>query len=356
MGFSLGKKVKLTIEGTSHSEKIIAKLEGIPSGKEIDLYRLQVLLDRRAGGKGLYTTQRKESDTPLVISGIKDNVTDGNAIIAEFANSNKRSGDYDNLKRIPRPSHADFAAYSKYGADFDMTGGSFFSGRMTLPMCFAGAICKQILEDEGILIGAHMYSVGEINDDPFDPMEECLEFVPSEGLPVLSFEAAGKMEELMTSVAKEGDSIGGVIECKVTGLPIGTGDPVYDSLESAIAYGMFGIPAIKGIEFGKGFDICKMKGSEANDGFCIKDGVVVTSSNNSGGIQGGMANGMPVVFRVAVKPTPSISKEQSSVDLNTMTETKIAIGGRHDSCIVVRAVPCVEAMTALVLLDVLYNS
>lgn len=352
MSFELGRKIKLNVTGASHSEKITVSLSGIPKGKQLDMYRVQVLLDRRAGGQGIYTTPRKEADTPVNISGIDENgVTTGEEIKAEFINSNQRSKDYGNLKKIPRPSHADFAAYSKFGLDFDLSGGSFFSGRMTLPMCFAGEIARQLLEEEGILIGAHISSIGDICDDSFDPVEECLEYVPTEGLPVLNADSGKQMEELMSEIALDGDSIGGTIECKVTGLPVGLGDPIYDSVESAISYGMFGIPAVKGIEFGRGFDITRLKGSEVNDPFAIKDGKVVTLTNNSGGIQGGLTNGMPLLFKVAIKPTASIGKEQKSVNLETMEETTITVKGRHDSCIVVRAVPCVEAMCALILYD-----
>ncbi len=353
MSFTLGNKIKMSVQGASHAESIDVKLEGIPAGKKIDMWPIEVLLSRRQGGNAVYTTARKEADTPIIESGIKDGVTTGEPICAKFLNSNKRSQDYNNLKFVPRPSHADFAAYTKYEGKIDLAGGGFFSGRMTLPMCFAGAICRQMLEEEGILIGAHIASVGDIEDDRFDPVEEDLEIVPTEGLPVLNADKGKKMEELMVKTARDGDSVGGTVECKVVGLPVGLGDPIYDSLESKISYGMFGIPAIKGIEFGMGFDISRSFGSVANDPFIIKDGNVRTKSNNSGGIQGGISNGMPVIFRVAVKPTPSLYKEQQSVDLVTMEETTFQIKGRHDSCIVPRVVPCVEAMCALMIYDAL---
>lgn len=353
MAFELGRKIKLEVTGASHAEKITVRLSGIPQGVAVDMARVQAVLDRRAGGKGAYTTPRKEADTPVNITGIENGITTGEPIYAEFINANKKSADYSNLTLVPRPSHADFAAYSKYGYDFDMSGGSFFSGRMTLPMCFAGAIASEILEKKGIKIGAHMLSVGDVYDDYYDSLNDDIPDYSDGNLPVISKTASNKMEALMTQVAKDGDSIGGVIECKVTGLKPGVGNPIYESIESVISYGMFGIPAVKGIEFGKGFDISKMRGSEANDPFAVRDGKVTTLSNNSGGIQGGLSNGMPLIFRVAIKPTPSISKEQKSVDLKTMTDTTITIKGRHDSCIVVRAVPCVEAMCALMLYDII---
>lgn len=352
MSFSLGKNVQIHVEGASHAPKITVELTGIPKGKTIDMWPIDTLLERRAGGKSVYTTARKEKDRPVIISGIEDGVTTGEPIRAEFINSNQRSSDYNNLKFVPRPSHADFAAYTKYDGKIDLAGGGFFSGRMTLPMVFAGAICKELLEEEGILIGAHIASVGDIKDDYYDPVEDDLEVISEEGLPVLNPKAGKKMDELMTETFNNLDSIGGVIECKAVGLPVGLGEPIYDSIESQISYGMFGIPAVKGIEFGAGFDITRMNGSKANDAFCIKDGKVKCTTNNSGGIQGGISNGMPIVFRVAIKPTPSIFKEQKSVDLVSMEETVFSIKGRHDSCIVPRAVPCVEAMCALVLYDI----
>ena len=224
---------------------------------------------------------------------------------------------------------------------------------MTLPMCFAGAVCKDLLERKGIVIGAHILSVGEVDDKPFDPVEDIPENLADHVLPVLSKGAGDRMVSLMESVSRDGDSVGGCIECKVTGVPAGLGDPIYDSVESVISYGMFGIPAIKGIEFGEGFGVCRDFGSDSNDGFCIEDGKVRTVTNNSGGIQGGITNGMPVIFRVAVKPTPSIYKPQRSINLETMEECELRIEGRHDSCIVPRVVPCVEAMSALTLFDLI---
>ena len=355
MSFTIGKNIKVTISGASHAPSIGVKIEGIPRGHEINMFDLEVLLDRRASGKAVYTTARREADKPVNITGLDNNVTTGETISAQFINSNARSSDYANTKFVPRPSHADFAAYTKYKGNIDLSGGGFFSGRMTLPMCFAGAICKQLLEEEGILIGAHISSVKDVCDDSFDPMDDFLEAVPTEGLPVLNEQVSLKMEEVMINASKEGDSVGGVIECKVVGMPIGVGDPVYDSIESRLSFGMFGIPAVKGIEFGTGFDISKMNGSTANDNFEIRDGKVRCSSNNSGGIQGGLSNGMPIIFRVCIKPVPSIYKEQQSVDLKTMTQTSLKIEGRHDSCIVPRAVPCVEAMCAIVLYDLLLD-
>lgn len=354
MSFNLGNKVSIEVYGQSHSESIGVKIKGLPIGETIDMVKANEFLQRRAGGKAKYTTARKEKDEPEVVSGIDatGKITE-ELVHVQFINSNYRSGDYKSMRVVPRPSHADYVAYKKYEGKLDMAGGGFFSGRMTLPMCFAGAVCLQLLEEKGIKVRAHIASVSDIKDDEFDPVSDVMEEVPVQGLPVMNTEAASRMNELMEKTAGEGDSIGGIIECKVTGMPVGVGDPIYDSLESQISYGMFGIPAIKGIEFGLGFGVGNATGSGSNDGFCIKDGQVRTITNNSGGIQGGISNGMPIVFKVAVKPTPSIYKEQKSVDLSTMTETTLQIEGRHDSCIVPRVVPCVEAMCGLMIYNAL---
>lgn len=355
MSFSLGRNIILTVEGASHSEFIEVRISGLPKGFRVDKFQLEELLRARQGGGSFYSTPRKEADEPIYLSGIEDDVLTGDELKVRFMNSNAHKKDYDHLKVVPRPSHADFVAYEKYNGQLDMSGGGFFSGRMTLPMCLAGGIAKQILEDRGVLIGAHIDSIGEVRDDAYDSMDLMLEENIEEGLPVLNPEIEERMLEIMKAARDEGDSIGGTIECKVVGLPIGIGDPIYDSLESQLSYGMFGIPAVKGIEFGKGFEITRMRGSQANDPFEIHDGVVRCGTNNSGGIQGGMTNGMPLIFRVAIKPTPSISKPQKSVDLVSMQETILEIKGRHDACIVPRAVPCVEAMCALILLDAMLD-
>lgn len=353
MSFELGKKVKIEVTGASHAPEITVRLCGIDAGIKIDMDDINEMLKRRAGGKSVYTTARSEADEPIIESGIIDGVTDGNDIFARFVNKNQRSKDYDNTRFVPRPSHADYAAYMKYNGDVDLKGGGFFSGRMTLPVCFAGAIAIQILRAKGIHIGAHISSVGDVSDERYDACNDDIAANAPGNLPVLNKEAGERMEEIMCAAHDDGDSIGGTIECKMTGVPVGLGDPIYDSVESVLSYNLFGIPAVKGIEFGAGFDISKMRGSSANDAFVIKNGAVRCESNNSGGIQGGITNGMPIIVRVAIKPTPSIYKEQKSVDLKSMTETTLKIEGRHDACIVPRAVPCVEAMCALTLLDLI---
>ncbi len=353
MSFSLGKKVKITVAGASHSESIDVKVEGLPKGEALDLEEINELLKRRQGGNAAYTTARKEKDEPVITGGLADGVLSGEPLVAKFINANARSGDYKKMRSVPRPSHADYTAYVKYKGEMDMSGGGFFSGRMTLPMCFAGAVCMQILKRRGIDIRAHIMQVGSVFDDPFDPVSQERTKLADHVLSVVSKSAGDKMVSVMEAASRAGDSVGGCIECKITGIEAGVGDPIYDSVESVISYGMFGIPAIKGIEFGEGFGVCADNGSTSNDGFCIKDGKVSCVTNNSGGIQGGITNGMPVIFRVAVKPTPSIYKPQRSVNLETMEECELVIEGRHDACIVPRVVPCVEAMTALMLADMI---
>lgn len=338
MANTIGNNIKVTVEGQSHSEFIDVKIEGLPAGLNIDMESIQAFLNRRQGGNSRYTTPRKEKDEPVIESGVVDGKTDGQMLEAKFYNSNVRSGDYSNLRTVPRPSHADYVAYVKYEGKADMRGGGQFSGRLTLPICFAGAICIDALKEQGITIESKIVSVGTLK-------------LYENGVKIPGAEE--KMEEYLTAIAVDGDSTGGVIECTVNGLPVGVGDPLYDSLESKLAHAIFGIPAVKGIEFGAGFGITEMLGSVANDPFIIKDGKITCGSNNSGGIQGGISNGMPVVFRVAIKPTPSISKPQRSVDITTMEETELVIKGRHDSCIVPRALPGVEAMAAICLYDAL---
>ena len=356
MSFELGNKVKISVAGASHSESIDVTVEGLTAGVRIDMDEVNAFLKRRQGGNARYTTARKEKDEPVIESGIENGVLTGGPLVAKFINANAKSSDYKKMRTVPRPSHADYVAYVKYKGELNMAGGGFFSGRMTLPMCFAGAVCTQVLRQRGIEIQAHILSVGDISDKAFDPVSsDSCEFA-DHVLPVVDATAGDKMVSLMESVSLDGDSIGGCIECKVTGIPAGLGDPIYDSVESVISYGMFGIPAIKGIEFGEGFGVCHDRGSTSNDPFIIKDGKVSCATNNSGGIQGGITNGMPMIFRVAVKPTPSIYKKQRSVDLEKMEECQLQIEGRHDSCIVPRVVPCVEAMTALMLLDIMEST
>lgn len=327
MSSSYGENIKLTIFGQSHSEAIGMTLEGIPAGSAVDMEALRAFLKRRAPGNSPLSTPRKEADEPEFLSGLKDDVTCGAPICAVIRNTNTRSQDYEKLATVPRPGHADYTAAVKYGGHQDYAGGGHFSGRLTAPLCIAGGICKQLLAAEGIEITAQIASVGGVAGD------------------------MQRMEAAILEAKKNGDSVGGTITCSVTGLPAGLGDPMFDGMENRIAGIVFGIPAVKGIEFGAGFEAARMLGSENNDAFYAEDGVVKTKTNNAGGILGGITTGMPLTFRVAVKPTPSIAMEQDSVDLTTLQNTKLVVEGRHDPCIVPRAVVCVEAAAALAVYD-----
>ena len=352
-----GKRIKLDIYGGSHDEKIGMTLSGIPAGETIDMEALRAFMARRAPGNDPYSTSRKEADEPVFLSGIdENNVTTGEDIEAVIYNQNQRSGDYASLADTPRPAHADFAALMKYGKSVDLRGGGHFSGRLTAPMCIAGGICLQMLARRSIYVGAHIYSVGTVYDRPFDAVnisKRDLDILHYWKFPVLEGSAGAKMKSLIEHVRGNGDSVGGIVECAVIGLPCGLGEHMFDSVESAISSIVFGIPAVKGIEFGAGFGASEMLGSENNDPFYVDGDEIKTRTNNAGGILGGMTSGMPLIFRAAVKPTPSIAKEQDSVSLSKMENVKITVGGRHDPCIVPRAVPVFEAAAALAIVDLM---
>lgn len=319
MSSQYGKNIRISIFGQSHSPAIGVSIEGLPAGFHVDMEQLRTFLLRRAPGQNELSTPRMEADEPEVLSGLVDEVTCGAPLAIIIRNTDVRSDDYSKIRDIPRPSHADYTAHIKYGGYNDVSGGGHFSGRLTAPLCAAGGICLQILRSLGIEINARIIEIGDVAD-----------------------------------AKKKGDSVGGIIECTATGLPAGLGDPIFDGMENRIAGIVFGIPGVKGIEFGSGFASAKQRGSEHNDAYQMsgKNGdEVVTVTNNSGGIQGGITNGMPVVFRVAVKPTPSIAIEQDSVSLSRKENVKLQIEGRHDPCIVPRAVPCVEAAAAIALYD-----
>jgi chorismate synthase len=330
-------------------------LEGIPAGLPVDLEKLQAFMRRRAPGQNEWSTARKEADVPYFLSGLSDGVTNGDIIEAVIYNENVRKSDYDELKYIPRPGHADYAAWMKYGLDFDMSGGGPFSGRMTAPMCIAGGLCKQWLEAKGIRIGAHIVQIGLMEGEYFKLMRPELDEIRTD-FPTLTIEAAEEMQETIAKAKAKGESVGGSIECAVMGLPAGLGGPMFGGVESRIAQIVYGIPAVKAVEFGQGDAFAVACGSTANDGFIVEDGVVKTLSNNCGGILGGITNGMPVVFSATFKPTPSISKPQKSVNLKTMEEVTIEIKGRHDPCIVPRAMPVVEAAAAIAIYDLILEN
>lgn len=326
MSSTYGNHVKISIFGQSHSAAIGVVLDGVPAGISVDMEQLQCFLDRRAPGRSPYSTPRKEADRPEFLSGLVGNVTCGAPICAVIRNTNTRSQDYDNLRDVPRPGHADYTAHIKYGGYEDVSGGGHFSGRLTAPLCIAGGILLQILQSQGISVKAEIKEIGGSAEDPFGRIEEA---------------------------KNRGDSVGGIIQCTVDGLPAGIGGPMFDGIENKVAQAVFSIPAVKGIEFGRGFDAARMLGSENNDAYYYDGGQVRTRTNNHGGILGGISSGMPVVFRVAVKPTPSISIEQNSISYATGQDAKLAVRGRHDPCIVPRAVPCVEAAAAIAIYDLI---
>ncbi len=349
-----GENIKISIFGESHGEEIGVVVEGLPAGKTIDMAELEKFLARRAPGKNEYSTARKEADKPEIISGMDGGELSGGTFKAVIRNTNKRSGDYDKLKFVPRPGHADFTARMKYGESVDLRGGGHFSGRLTAPLCIAGGICMQLLAEQGIEIGAHAWAIAGVEDKRFDPMtvdKSVLEGVKTAEFPVLNGEAGEEMRKAIAAAKAEGDSVGGVIECAVVGLPVGLGGPMFAGLEGRIAQIVFGVPAVKGIEFGAGFEAAQMRGSVHNDPFVVENDEIRTAGNNHGGILGGISSGMPLIFRAAIKPTPSVDKEQDSVDMVSKTAVKLTIGGRHDPCIIPRAVPCIEAAAAIAVYD-----
>ena len=356
--FEYGKNLTVQVFGQSHADAIGAVVDGMPAGIEVDTEALQAFLDRRAPGRSAFSTARREADRPEILSGLLNGVTTGTPICAVIRNTNTRSGDYDNLRLVPRPGHADYPAYVKFGGKNDVRGGGAFSGRMTAPLCFAGGLCLQLLKKRGIQVFAHIRAIGPEEDETIDPAAPdtaALAAVAGKPFPTLSEDAGARMQDLIAAVKAKGDSVGGIIECVAVGLPVGLGSHMFAGVENRLSAALFGIPAVKAVEFGSGMEGCRRTGSEANDPFCLRDGRVVTEKNDHGGILGGMTSGMPIVFRVGVKPTPSIALPQRSVNLSTMEETELTIHGRHDPCIVPRAVPVVEAVTAMVLTDLLFD-
>ena len=345
-----GSKIKLSIFGESHGNAIGITIDGLPAGFSIDMDKIMMEMARRAPGKISLSTPRKESDIPEILSGYFEGKTTGTPLCAIIRNSNTKSKDYSKLKDVMRPGHADYTGAVRYKGFNDYRGGGHFSGRITAPLVFAGAICKQILEVKGIIVSAHINSIGKIKDCSFlesDISDELLNSFKEKELPLINTKLEDEMRQEILSTRSSGDSIGGTIECAILGVSPGIGDPFFDSVESTLAHLMFSVPAVKGIEFGKGFDISKMRGSEANDEYYLENGNIKTKTNNNGGILGGITNGMPIIFNVAIKPTASIFKEQNTVNIVTMEETTLCIEGRHDPCIVQRALPVIEAVAAI---------
>ena len=348
MSSTYGENLHLTIFGQSHSPAIGVTVEGIPAGEKVDPDELQRFLDRRAPGKNAWSTPRKEADVPEILSGLVNGHTCGAPLTAIIRNTNTRPQDYANLAVVPRPGHADYTAEVKYGGWQDRTGGGHFSGRLTAPLCIAGGICLQILAREDITVVSRIAAIAGISDEG-----ELTGSTADKEFPVVSDACGEKMREAIAAAREAGDSVGGVVECVVLGAPAGLGDPMFGGMENRIASAVFGIPAVKGVEFGAGFGASELRGSENNDAFAVEDGSIVTETNRCGGILGGITTGMPIVFRAAFKPTPSIARAQRSVDLQTMTQETLTVAGRHDPCIVPRAVPCVEAAAAVAVYDAL---
>lgn len=358
MSSEFGKTLKISVFGQSHGKAIGVNIDGLPAGESIDLDALNAFMARRKPGKSPLSTSRKEADAPVFLSGLENGVTCGFPLCAIIENGDQHSSDYDELREKPRPGHADYTAWVKWHGAADMRGGGHFSGRLTAPLCIAGGIAKQILARRSIFVGAHLLEVAGIPDQPFPlrPDAALFDAVAAKAFPVLDDGAGERMQAAILAARKDGDSVGGVIQCAAVGLPAGLGDPMFDGLENHLAAALFGIPAVKGLEFGAGFAASRCRGSENNDPFTVEDGRVVTTSNHAGGILGGISTGMPLVFQLAMKPTPSISKPQHTVSLPNMEDAELVVRGRHDPCIAHRAVPVAEAVTAAVLLDVLLEN
>ncbi|MBO5494958.1 MAG: chorismate synthase [Eubacterium sp.] len=356
MSSVIGNKLKLSVFGESHGSAIGCVLDGVPAGLELDMQRIYLDMKRRAPGRDKTSTPRVEKDMPVILSGVLEGVTTGAPLAMIIENQNTKSEDYKNIQSTVRPSHSDYPAYVKYGGNNDVRGGGHFSGRLTAPLVFAGAVAKQILAQKGVTVGAHIMRIGSETDEGFDLnaiSAAQLNALSQMDFSVINADAEGKMRAQIESARSDGDSIGGIIECAAVGLPVGIGSNMFDTLEGELSRMLFAVPAVKGVEFGRGFELAKMLGSQANDGYCIKDGEISTITNNNGGVLGGMSNGAPLVFRAVIKPTPSISKPQKTVNVQTLSEEILEVKGRHDPCIVHRAVPVIEAATALVLADLM---
>ena len=356
MSSTFGDKIKISVFGESHGNGIGVVIDGLPAGEKIDLELVYAQMARRAPGRDKTATPRKESDIPKILSGMLGNTLTGAPLCAVIENTNTRSTDYGNLLTTPRPGHSDYAAFVKYKGANDIRGGGHFSGRITAPIVFAGAVCRQLLDKKGIKIAAHIQSIGSVYDDKFNPTSisnELMNRLSASSFALINPDIEQGMRDEVETAKAELDSIGGVIECAITGVDAGFGEPMFDGVEGIIAKAVFAIPAVKGVEFGAGFETSKMRGSQNNDPFRMENGKVVTETNNCGGILGGITNGMPIIFRAAIKPTPSIAQKQKTVDLQSRENTELEIKGRHDPCIVPRAVPVIEAAAAIALINII---
>ena len=361
MPHTYGRNISLDVRGGSHDPEISMTLSGLPAGIAIDKTVLSAFLARRAPGQNAWSTPRREADLPHFTGGLTERedgmlYTDGTPIKAIIYNTNTKSSDYNS--DVPRPGHADLAARLKYGEAVDLRGGGHFSGRLTALTCVAGGICLQYLATKGIRIGAHALCIGGVYDAYLHPLDKGFadfDYLAERDFPTLDYTSGEKMKAVIAEARAEGDSVGGLIECRISGVPAGLGEHMFRSVEGAISEAVWGIPAVKGIMFGAGFAVAKMRGSENNDPFRTDGTRIYTDTNHAGGILGGMSFGMPILFTVAIKPTPSIAKEQDSISCSRMDNTKLQIKGRHDPCIVPRAVPVVEAAAALAMVDLLLD-
>lgn len=349
-----GKKVKYSIFGESHGMGIGITIDGLPPGIKLDMDFISNEMQRRAPGRDEFSTKRSEGDKVEILSGYFNGYTTGTPLCGVIFNENQNSLDYDKLKNIARPGHADFTGKIKYLGFNDYRGGGHFSGRITAPLVFAGAVAKQILFQKGIQIGSHILSIGNVFDSYFDGVNiknKLIIDVLKKDFPVIDDAKGEEMKNIILKAKEEMDSVGGIIEAVILNLPCGLGEPFFDSIESNLAQLLFSVPAVKGVEFGSGFEITKVRGSKANDILYNENGSVKAKTNNNGGINGGISNGMPIVFRVAMKPTPSIARPQNSIDMNTCENSEVTVTGRHDPCLVLRALPVIEACAAMSILD-----
>ena len=349
----IGNHYRVMVFGQSHAPSIGAVIEGLPAGFRPDWDAVRAFMARRAPG-GKLATSRREADLPEILSGLNERgETCGAPLAMRIVNGDTKSQDYAKLRDVPRPGHADYPAYVKFGGANDIRGGGQFSGRLTAPLCFAGALAMQLLAREGIHVRAHIARIENAADAPLDPVNPDLDAISDGDLAVIDPQAAEAMRRAILDAKADCDSVGGEVECFATGVPAGLGDPMFDGVENRLARALFGIPAVRGVAFGAGFDACGMRGSAHNDAYRMRDGRVVTETNRHAGILGGITTGMPVHVRVAFKPTSSIAREQHSVSLSAGEDAVLAVRGRHDPCIVPRAVPVVEAVTAITLYDLI---
>ena len=355
MSNTLGHNYRVQVFGQSHSPMIGAVIEGIPAGVVPDMDFISAFMARRAPG-GALSTARKEADAPQIVSGLNERgETCGAPLCMLIQNTDARSRDYDRLRDVPRPGHADYTAAVKFSGHNDIRGGGQFSGRLTAPLCFAGALAMQLLRAKGVRIRARVRSVAGIEDVPVDLTHSPMEGLCGGPLPCVDAGAAKRMAEAIEAARSDGDSVGGIVECWATGIPAGLGEPMFDGVENRVAKALFGIPAVRGVEFGLGFAAANMRGSEHNDPFRVAGERIVTDGNHHGGVLGGITSGMPPVVRAAFKPTPSIARQQPSVSLSRKENAPLVIQGRHDPCIVPRAVPVVEAVVACVVMDMILS-